>query len=412
MNPSDAPPGIRTGDVRIGFILRLGRALHAYGTPAHRLEQMLERVARTLGTPGQFLATPTSLIAAFGEVEDQRTHLLRLEPGDTDLERLSEADRIGGEVIDGRLDPAEGSARIERLRTRPRRYGTLLHLLAFSLTSACAARFLGGGLYEVAVAAVIGLAGGLLDEAFARAGAWRRVAAPLAAAVAAFIANGLSAPIGGFAISTAILGGLIILLPGLTITVAMAELSSRHLVAGTARFAGAIGAFLVIAFGVALGARLAYVAFGAPLTAAAAPLPGWTEALALLVAPLTFTVLLRARPGHAPAILAVGAIGFVAGRISAAPLGPELAIFAAAFAAAAASNLQARLFQRPASVTLVPSLLLIVPGSVGFRSIASLLDRATLDGVETAFRMTLMLAALVTGLFSAQIAVPARRWSE
>ena len=82
------------------------------------------------------------------------------------------------------------------------------------------------------------------------------------------------------------------------------------------------------------------------------------------------------------------------------------------FAAAAASNLQARLFDRPASITLVPSLLLIVPGSVGFRSIASLLDRATLDGVETAFRMTLMLAALVTGLFSAQIAVPARRWSE
>jgi uncharacterized membrane protein YjjP (DUF1212 family) len=398
--------------VRVGFILDLGRALHTYGTPAHRLEQTLERAAHTFGIPGQFFATPTSLIAAFGRVEEQRTHLLRLDPGETDLERLAQVDRIGGDVIAGRLAPAEGSARIALAHSGPRRYGSLVRLLAFGLTSACAARFLGGGAKEVAVAGTIGLAGGLLDEIGGRIGGWRRVAAPLGAALAALIAYGLSSVLGGLAISTAILGGLIVLLPGLTLTIAMAELSSRHLVAGTARFAGALGAFLVIAFGVALGARVAAATFGAPLAAPPVPLPGWTEALALAIAALTFTVLLRAHPSHAPAILVVGAVAFVAGRASAAPLGPELAIFAAAFAAAATSNFQARIFDRPASVTLVPALLLIVPGSVGFRSLAALLDRATLDGVEAAFRMTIMLAALVTGMFAAQIVVPARRWSE
>ena len=29
----------------VGFVLRLGRALHAYGYPAHRLEEVLSRVA-------------------------------------------------------------------------------------------------------------------------------------------------------------------------------------------------------------------------------------------------------------------------------------------------------------------------------------------------------------------------------
>jgi uncharacterized membrane protein YjjP (DUF1212 family) len=406
---SSEPPAAST---RIGFILALGRALHAYGTPAHRLEDVLARVAHRLGVMGQFFATPTSLFAAFGRTEDQRMHLLRLEPGETDLERLADVDRIGGEVIAGRLTPEAGSARIEAAQSRPSRYGALVHVPAFALTSAAAARFLGGGAAEIAVAGLIGLAGGALDEIASRIAGWRRVAAPLAAALAAVIANVASGLLGGLAISTTILGGLIVLIPGFALTVAMAELSSRHLVAGTARLAGAAGAFLAIAFGVAIGGRIAAAAFGAPITMEPAPLPVWTEGVALLIAPLTFTVLMRAHPAHAPALLAVGALAFLAGRAGAAALGPEIGIFVAAFTAAALSNVQARLFDRPASLTLVPSLLLIVPGSVGFRSIAALLDRATLDGVETAFRMTVLLAALVTGMFTAQIAVPARRWSE
>lgn len=409
-SPDDLEPA--AASTRIGFILALGRALHAYGTPAHRLEDVLTRVARRLDVTGQFFATPTSLFAAFGRTEDQRMHLLRLEPGETDLERLAEVDRIGGDVIAGRLTPEAGSVRIEAAQSRPNRYGALVHVSAFALTSAAAARFLGGGAAEVATAAAIGLAAGTLDEVASRIHGWRRVAAPVAAALAALIAHAASRVFGGLAISTAIIGGLIVLIPGFTLTVAMAELSSRHLVAGTARLAGAAGAFLAIAFGVAIGGRLAAAALGAPLIAEAAALPAWTEWLALLAAPITFTVLMRAHPAHAPALLAVGALAFVAGRAGAAALGPELGIFVAAFVAAAASNVQARWFDRPASLTLVPSLLLIVPGSVGFRSIAALLDRATLDGVETAFRMTVLLAALVTGMFAAQIAVPARRWSE
>ncbi|NOT33057.1 MAG: threonine/serine exporter family protein [Candidatus Eisenbacteria bacterium] len=397
---------------RVGFVLHLGRALHAYGTPAHRLEETLARVAERLGVPGQFFATPTSLIAAFGPIEEQRTHLLRLDPGETDLERMAVIDRIGGEVLAGRLSPEQGSARIEAAQAAPGRYPVALEVLAFGLSSAAAARFLGGGGAEVAVAGVIGLVTGTLQASVARVPGIKRVFAPLAAAIAAAIATAASRPLGGLAISTAMLGGILVLVPGLTLTVAMAELSARHLVAGTARLAGALGTFLGIAFGVAIGARVAAAAFGAPLAHDPIALPPWTELLALAVAPLTFTVLLRAHPRAIPNILVVGALAFFAGRTGARLLGPELGIFTAALVAAGASNLIARRINRPASITLVPALLLIVPGSVGFRSLASLLDRATVDGVETAFRMTLMLAALVTGLFAAQILAPARRWSE
>jgi uncharacterized membrane protein YjjB (DUF3815 family) len=68
----------------------------------------------------------------------------------------------------------------------------------------------------------------------------------------------------------------------------------------------------------------------------------------------------------------------------------------------------ARFLNRPATVTLVPGILLLVPGSIGFRSLASLLDREVVLGVETAFRMILMAVALVAGILVSNIIAPPR----
>ena len=127
-------------DSRVGFVLRLGQALHTYGTPSHRLEDTLVRVSDRLEVPGQFFATPTSIFASFGAVEQQRTHLLRLEPGETSLEKLAAVDAIGGDVIAGHLSPAEGSAAIDAVVSMPSRYSPALTLIAFGLLSAAAAQ--------------------------------------------------------------------------------------------------------------------------------------------------------------------------------------------------------------------------------------------------------------------------------
>ena len=409
-----APPTspVPTHEARVGFVLRLGQALHTYGTPSHRLEDTLVRVSDRLEVPGQFFATPTSIFASFGAVEQQRTHLLRLEPGETSLEKLAAVDAIGGDVIAGHLSPAEGSAAIDAVVSMPSRYSPALTLIAFGLLSAAAARFLGGGLREIGVASLVGILTGTIALATQRLRSWRRVFEPIAAFAGGAVTTLASHAVGGAAFSIAVVAGLLVLLPGLTLTIAMAELAARHLVAGTARLMGALGAFLAIGFGVAVGSRLALFLTGPLQPVVPAPLPGWTEMVALLVAPLAMTVLLRARPSHAPSILGVGVVAFFAGRLGAALLGPELGIVVASFAAAIASNAIAHVLDRPVSITLVPALLLLVPGSVGFRSLASLVDRQTVSGIETAFRMVLMLSALVVGLFAAQAIVPARRWSE
>ena len=56
-----------TTSPEIAFVLALARALHRYGTPAHRLEEALEIVGKDLGLKGEFFSTPTTIIASFGD---------------------------------------------------------------------------------------------------------------------------------------------------------------------------------------------------------------------------------------------------------------------------------------------------------------------------------------------------------
>jgi uncharacterized membrane protein YjjP (DUF1212 family) len=391
------------------FVLRLGRAAHTCGYAAHRVEEVMTRAAGRLGLEGQFFTTPTSIFAAFGPDDRQRTYLLRVEPGEVHLDRLNRLDAVLAGVSDGRFAPDEGLAQIERILHSVPPYGAGLSAIAYGVASAASARILGAGLRGVVVAGVIGVVVGLLGQLAGRQPGLRRVMVPLAAFIAATLAALATRLVGPFSPSLATLAGIIVLLPGLTLTVAMTEVSTEHLVSGTARLTGAIVTFIALGFGVAMGRRVVELALGVAPLGTPVPLPPWSEGLAVLVAPLAFTVLLRAHPRDTGWILGVGILTFAGGVLGARALGPELGIFVGALVAGVASNLYGRTLARSPSVTLVPSLLLLVPGSIGFRSLGALLDRAVVDGVEAVFRTVLMVAALVAGLLIANIAAPPER---
>ena len=63
---------------------------------------------------------------------------------------------------------------------------------------------------------------------------------------------------------------------------------------------------------------------------------------------------------------------------------------------------------RPASVVVAPGVLVLVPGSVGFRSIAALMDSSVVAGIDTAFSALLTGIALVVGLLVANVVLPSR----
>ena len=90
-------------------------------------------------------------------------------------------------------------------------------------------------------------------------------------------------------------------------------------------------------------------------------------------------------------------------------MGREFAPFLGALAVGVVSNAYARWIDRPASVAQIPGILILVPGSVGYRSLTALLDRQTIEGIDLAFTMTLVATSLVGGLLAANVILPPKR---
>lgn len=394
------------------FILTLAEALHAHGAAAHRLEGMLTLVARRLGIEARFYSTPTVVMVSFGAVTEGRTCVVRVQPGAIDLEKLSLLYETTVSVIRGELGPGVGRARVAEIVGARPRYGAGTLVPACAASSAAAAVMFGGGPREILASGVVGLLVGLIDLGARRWSVGASIVEPLAAAVAAVGASVAARALGQLSTLVVTLAGVVMLLPGLSITTAMNELATRNLASGTARFSGALVQLLGLGIGVAFGAGLtARLPPHTPLLPAPPPTE-WSPlalAAAVLLLAVAASATLQARPRDLGWILALSGLGFAGARLGAHLLGPELGAFAGALLLGLASNAFARALDRPAAVPLVPGLILLVPGSIGFRSVFRLLENDVISGVDAAFKAVILSTALVAGLLFANIALPPRR---
>lgn len=388
------------------LLVRLAEVLHDSGVPTPRVEEAVMQGARAIGIEAQVLATPTSLMLS---VAGGPVQMRRASQGDIHLARLDGLDDLLERLDARRVAPSRALEELEAIARLPAPLPRALDTLAFALASSGAACFFGGSAADALGALLLGATIGRLLGWFGGDAGRARIAVPMACALAALLAHGaarLGLPIDAGRVS---LAALIVLVPGYSVTVAMTELAQQHLVSGTARLAGVLGTLFGMGLGAGLGRTLAERLTAPPPLEPSAPLGPLWSFVALATAPLCFTVLFRARPKDAPWITAGGILAFLGARYGVQLFGAELGAFAGALLLGSFASLVARATGRPVSTVLVPGLMLLVPGSLGFRSVDAFLSHDALSGVEGAFRMLLVAAALGAGLLSSQVLVPSRR---
>jgi uncharacterized membrane protein YjjP (DUF1212 family) len=399
----------RVTEAPIGFILALARALHRYGTPAHRLEEALGLVADRLGLKAQFFSTPTSIFVAFGDPAEHRTSMLRVDGGELDMGKLAKLDALASAVAARQIDPAEGMRRIDAIENAAPTWSAPPMLLAHAASTATVVVFFQGSPVDIAIAGGLGLLLGVLSLVMTRSSTQARVFELIGAFLAAFVGNLSAAHVDGASSSVITISGLLVLLPGLTLTVALTELVTRNLISGTARLMAAIIVLLELGLGVAVGEAAARAIVDVPAAVAPTTLPPWAEWPAVLISALAMVVVVRAEGRAAFWIVVATLTGFIGARTGTDLLGPQLGVMVGAFALGLLVNLYARVLDRPAQVVLVPATLLLVPGSLGFRGISSLFHQETLSGIEATFGMFAVAMAIVAGLLISSATLSPRR---
>ena len=148
---------------------------------------------------------------------------------------------------------------------------------------------------------------------------------------------------------------------------------------------------------------------GVPRVVPPQGLPDAFTWVALVAAAIAFSVLLRADRRDIPWIVVAAIVAILGSRLGTQLVGAELGPFFGAFGVAVAGWAFARRTTRPSSVVVAPGVLVLVPGSVGFRSITALLDDRIVAGVDTAFSAVFTAVALVVGLLIANVVLPPGR---
>lgn len=393
---------------RVKFILKFGRALHAVGSPAHTLEGTLQDMCEIMKIKGQFLSLPTSIHSSFSNGEEEITRIERVEPMGVHLGKLSQVDMVSREVISNEITFEEGIKRLDDIMVAPDPYGKRIRIAYFLFSVAGFMVLFGGTWGDLLAAIFVGLLMGLIALG-KPIGLVAQLFEAIVAVVASFSAYLLAKWIPGLNVGVIILSSLIIFMPGLFITIAIAEIATQNLVSGTARLVGGVMILLKLTFGVFIGSKLASWFHYPSLNIEFHQIPVWMTFVTLPITALMSTVNFKANRSDWKWVTMAGIFGFSCSKIGTHYLGPELGMFFGGACVGAMSNIFARIKNRPSSIFQFPGIILLVPGSVGYRSLSFLFERNVLGGLDTAFTMITLAMALVVGVFFGNMLIKPRR---
>ena len=234
---------------------------------------------------------------------------------------------------------------------------------------------------------------------------------PVTSFVVAFIACAISRWLEpGINIPLIILSSVIIFVPGLALTMGLAELSSRNMVSGTARVMDAMMILFKLYFGAYLGVASGFALFGENTYTPEPSLPFWATWLAVVLLGFGLLAIFRTRFKHIPWALAGSLIAYGATTISSDFLPQNLGSFVGAFTLGVFANAFTRIANQPATIVAMHGLIVLVPGSktyIGLNSFISGQDFMNADHIGQ--DVFLIFMSLVAGLIFANVVVPTKK---
>ncbi len=388
--------------------MQLARELHRAGVASDQLERTIVRIAKALSLQVEIFALPTNITIAIGPRYAQQIVMLRLNPGRPNLRKLAVLNEIFDEVQSRRISLDDAVKQLSEIDIRCPEPPAILSVFALAAVAVGVATLLGGGVNELIVAALIGASTGILSFFTTRNAVMDRLFEVFAAFVATLIVAAYSHYVVPVNLYISIVAGVVVLLPGYSLTLALHELANQDLIAGTAR----LGRVFAILLQLGCGAFLAFAIVGAVFahTAHVRPHPVGTAyhvaAVLLLSIGLSIDLDARLRDFSWVFLASIVALG-TSYYFNQLPM-HQVTPFIAALVCGLVANGGARFLRVPQPIFLVPALHVLVPGALSYQSVLWFVSTQNYEDAATLAANAVIAAILiVAGLLLSQLLVPA-----
>ncbi len=380
------------------FIVQLGKALHTYGVPSYKSQIYLSEIAKKKGIKGSFMDTPTWINYAFFEEDDHTyNHVECVPPGELNLGALSRIVEITNNVLNNKLSFVNAKVEIEKIKTERLGYGKLIELIAFMASAGAFSVILDASWASAALAAF----NGAVIYGITLWSLKSRYIKTTLESLVSFLATIVTVIVAQFVaqinISMTILASIIVFIPGLSITTALEEITSRSLVSGTAKLFDALVSLFKQFFGVVLGLTVMSQFIDIVPNDVIRDVPEWVNYIAVTFLALGLLPVFKVRPKD----LIFGVIAGFASYYTTVLMGFSglmISIFTGTIVAVLASKLFGRITKSPELVFLVPGIIMLVPGSKAFIGLSSILITAAPGATNTGEQILYIFMGIIGGL--------------
>lgn len=353
------------------FIVQLGKALHTYGVPSYKSQIYLTEIAEKKGIKGSFMDTPTWINYVFYEEDEQTYNYVEcVLPGELNLGALSRIVEITNNVLSNKTSFGEAKIAIEKLKTAPLGYGKISELFAFVLSAGAFSMILDTSWVSALTASFIGAVIYIFTILAQKSGYIKSALESLVAFVATVITGLLSLYFNQINISMTILASIIVFIPGLSITTALEEITSKSLVSGTAKLFDALVSLFKQFFGVVLALAILPLFIDLQPNTVINDIPQWLDYFAIITLALSLAIVFKVRSKDVLYCVIAGFVSFFTTTLFDFT-GILVSIFIGTIVAVSVSKLFSKITKSPQLVFLVPGIVMLVPGSKAFIGLSS-----------------------------------------
>lgn len=370
----------------------MGYHLALAGAETFRVEDTIHRILRAYGLDCEVFAIPNCVTVSFEAANGKPlTILKRIGFHGNDLEALEQLNSLSRRICREKPDPETAMTWLRETVAHCRNYRALVFFLGNFLGGLGFCLVFGGTPRDCLWAGLMGLIIGCVNRYMDRLEAnpfFSTILASFLMAAPAYLAAGwgwLDSP------DAAIIGALMILVPGLLITNSMRDIIYGDTNSGVVRIVQVVLSALAIALGTAAAWRVTAPVYGltAQVETASMAYPAWAQALAVFVGCCGFAILFNVH-GRGSALCVLGGMLTWIIYLLCESAGFDIYsvnLFAAIFAALY-SEVMARLRKCPVTPYLVIAIFPLLPGAGVYYTMSLGLEGSLLEalrkGLETA----------------------------
>ena len=343
----------------------LGYELAMAGAETFRIEESINRIMASYGLQAEVFAIPNCLIVSI--ITDDGTPITRMRrigSHGNDLDTVEKFSNLSRALCSQKPNPDEAVQWLEQTRSRRLRYSPLIRYIGYFLGAGGYSLFFGGNLMDGFWGGICGMLVGVVDQLMEMRKAnqfFRTIAAAFLMALTAYA-------LGIFNITLrpdmAIIGALMILVPGLLFTNAMRDIIYGDTNSGINRIVQVFLIAVAIALGTASAWNAASFIWHHPMSVVAIQYSVPLECLFAAIGCFGFAILFNIH-GWGSLLCVLGGVISWAVYCLVLNLGSEeiAAYFWAALVASFYSEIMARFRKYPAISYLVVSVFPLIPGA-------------------------------------------------